>query len=88
MSDSYANTATGMSGPAANAFSITPDDGADLAQITRALYCGASGDIAVIMKDSNAVVTFKGVPAGIILPLRVKKIMATGTTATDLCGLV
>ncbi|PHS27728.1 MAG: hypothetical protein COA85_04930 [Robiginitomaculum sp.] len=87
MSDPFPYTATGMSGPAIDAFAITPDDAIDLAQITRALYSGAGGDLAVIMQGGGAV-TFKAVPAGVILPLRVKRVMSTGTTALDLRGLV
>ncbi len=87
MSDQFSYTATGMSGPATNAFAITPDDASNLGQTTRALYTGSGGDIALVMQGGGTV-TFKTVPAGIILPLRVNKILATGTTATDLCGLV
>jgi len=87
MSDPFPYTATGMSGPAVNAFAITPDDATDLTLTTRALYSGGGGDIAVIMQGGGAV-TFKAVPAGVILPLRVKRIMLSGTTALDLRGLV
>ncbi len=87
MTDNFPYTATGMSGPATNAFDIIPDDAADLTQITRALYTGSGGDIALIMQGGG-MVTFKAVPAGVILPLRIKKIMLTGTTATNMRGLV
>lgn len=87
MSDNFSNTATGMSGPANDAFNIIPDDAIDLTQVTRALYTGAGGDISLVMQ-SGASVSFIAVPAGIILPLRIRKVMATATTATNLCGLV
>lgn len=87
MNDPFPYTATGMSGPAINAFAISPDDATDLALTTRALYSGAGGDIAVIMQGGGTI-TFKAVPAGVILPLRVQRVMLSGTTALDLCGLV
>ena len=87
MSDTFANTAPGMSGPATNAFPIIPDDAAPLAQTTRAIYTGSGGDIALVMQGGSTV-TFKTVPAGVVLPLRVSKIMVTGTTATTMLGLV
>jgi hypothetical protein len=87
MSDNFANTATGMSGPASDAFSIIPDDVTALAQTTRAIYTGSGGDIALVMQGGNTV-SFKTVPAGVILPLRASKVMATATTATNMLGLV
>jgi hypothetical protein len=53
--------------------------------VTRALYVGVGGDIAVTMADGQ-VVTFVGVPTGIILPIQVSKVMLA-TTATSLLAL-
>jgi len=53
--------------------------------VTRALYVGAGGDIKVTMADGQ-VVTFVGVPTGIILPIQVSKVMLT-TAATDILAL-
>ena len=53
--------------------------------VTRALYVGVGGDIKVTMADGQ-VVTFVGVPTGIILPIQVSKVMLT-TTATDILAL-
>ena len=76
-----------IDGPAGGAFSITPDDSTDLVRTTRALYIGGSGDIVVDMAGSEqSSVTFTAVPGG-ILPIRVKRIRSTGTTATGIVGL-
>lgn len=72
--------------PAADAVSISPSDSVDLDYVTRGIWVGGAGDLAVEML-SGATVTFAGVPAGTLLPIRVAKVLATGTTATDLVGV-
>ena len=78
---------TGFAGPARNAFAITPDDGTDLAFVTRALYVGAAGNVSVILIDDTDAVLFVGATAGLVLPIRVKRVQATGTTATSIVGI-
>jgi hypothetical protein len=73
-------------GPATRAVSITPDDDTLLDRITRAVWVGGAGDLAVLMADDSAV-TFVGVQAGALLPIRVKRVNATDTTATGILGL-
>lgn len=53
--------------------------------VTRALYVGVGGDIAVTMADGQ-VVTFVGVPTGVVLPIQVSKVMAA-TVATSILAL-
>ena len=72
-----------VTAPAGDAFAITPHD-TDVFRAT-ALYVGGSGDLSVVM-ESGTTVTFVGVSAG-ILPIRVRSVRATGTTATDIVGL-
>jgi len=87
MPDRFQNSSPSLSGPAAHGFAVTPNDSTTLAETTRALYVGAAGAIAVLMA-SGASISFAAVPAGTMLPIRVTKVMATGTTATDILGLV
>lgn len=72
--------------PAEYAVAVTPSDGSDLAQATRALYIGVAGNVAVNMPDGGSV-TFVGLTAGQILPIRAKRVLATGTTATSIVAL-
>jgi hypothetical protein len=74
-------------GPARQAVAITPDDDTDLDDPTRGLYVGAAGDVAVILADDSAAVTFTALAAGIVHPLAVKRVRATGTTAEDIIGV-
>ena len=72
---------------AGNAYAITPSDSADLSVLTRGLYVGTAGNVAVILALDSVAVTFVGVPAGSLLPIRVKRLMATNTTATNLVAV-
>ena len=73
-------------GPAHYAVAVTPNDGADLADTSRALYIGGAGDVKVDMYGSGTV-TFVGVTAGSVLPVRVDRVYSTGTTATSIVAL-
>lgn len=68
---------------AGGALSVSPSDTADLSMVSRGLYVGVSGDVAVVMEDGQSVL-FVGMAAGIVHPLRIRKIKSTGTTATNL----
>lgn len=67
-------------------FSITKSDTVALAYPVRGIYVGGAGDLALVLEDDTDTVTFVGVLAGTILPLRAEYVMAA-TTATNLVGL-
>ena len=85
MPDIYDDRSSGLESPGYDAASITPDDGADLPTSSRAIYVGASGDLVVTMVGGGTV-TLTAVPVG-ILPIRVSRVHATGTTAADLVAV-
>jgi hypothetical protein len=87
MTDRFENSTASLSGPASHAFTITPSDTAALAETLRGVYIGGGGAITAITQ-SGATVEFTALPSGSILPVRLSKILATGTTATGLVGLV
>lgn len=68
-------------------FASTPDNTMELAEITRAIFVGTAGDVAIVLA-SNTELLFKNVGAGSILPIRAHFIKATGTSAGNLLGLV
>jgi hypothetical protein len=84
--DRFKEFVTGLTSPADDAFSISPSNTDYLPEIPRAIYVGGAGDLKVITKAGTET-TFKGVPAGACIPQRVKKVFATGTTATFIVGM-
>lgn len=84
--DRYSNHTQALDAPATHGFAITPDDGTDLSEITRAVYVGSSGSLAVTF-TSGAELVMPNVPAGSLLPLRLQRVRATGTSATNIVGL-
>ena len=86
MTDSFRSHSRSLTSPPEHALAIQPDDTADLPQVTRALYLGGGGDVAVRMCGGETV-TFAGVAAGTLLPVRVGRVLASGTTATGILGL-
>lgn len=84
MPDPYKNLGLSLSSPAVSAFAATPDDGADLPATTRAVWVGGAGDLAVRMASGDDVV----IPTATgMLPIRVDRILATGTTASGVVAL-
>ena len=67
--------------------SVTPSDTVDLpGGVTHALWVGGAGDVAAVQQNGTVGV-LAGVPAGSWLPLGVRRINATGTTATNIRAL-
>lgn len=67
-----------LSSPYDNAVAITPSDTTDLTYVTRAVWCGASGNITVTMLGGETVTIHHS--AHQLLPIRVIKVWETGTT--------
>lgn len=84
--DAFSRFQATVISPLTSAASVTPHNTNELSYVTRALYVGGVGDVAVTMQDGGEV-TFVGVPAGTTLPIRVKIVKATGTDATDIVAL-
>lgn len=84
--DTFENIVSGLNSPARKAITIVPNDGVDLAFTSRSIYVGTSGDVAVHMAGENSPVVFKNMHAG-ILPVRVDRVLSTGTTAADIVVL-
>ena len=75
-----------LESPGEGLLTVTPDDGADLGQVSRALYIGGAGNVAVQMKDGSTGI-FANVPGGMMLPVRAVRVLATGTSATNIVAL-
>ena len=86
MTDIYRTHVPGLTSPAQDALEITPSDSQTFVQTTRALYVGIGGDATVRMANGT-VATFTGLLAGVVYPLRIDRVLATGTTAASLVAL-
>lgn len=65
---------------------VTPSDSTDLDSIARSIYVGGAGDVVAVRHDGTTV-TFSGVAAGTVLPIAVRRINSTSTTATGIVAL-
>ncbi len=70
---------------AIGAAAVTPSDSAEI-KPTRAVYIGGDGNLRVDMASGDTV-TFSGLVAGSVLPVQVKKVYSTSTTATNILAL-
>lgn len=68
--------------PVTGAAAVTPNDSADLSEVTLNLYVGTGGTLKVTMQDGTTP-TYAAIAAG-RHPLRVKRVWATGTSATGI----
>lgn len=75
-----------LDSPATHAFAVTPHDTNELTNVTRGIYVGATGNLKVTMQGGEAV-TFVGLAAGVIHPIRATIIWSNGTTAASIIGV-
>lgn len=86
MTQRFSGRSEDVTAPIRRGFSITPSDASNLAAEIRALYVGSAGDLELVLASGDAV-SLAGVPGGSLLPLRVSRVKASGTTAGLLVGL-
>lgn len=82
--DDWSGVFSPIYGPATRAATVVPNDDADLSHISSALYVGVKGDVRLIT-HSFETVTF--IAASGILPIRVRRVLASGTTAAGILAL-
>jgi hypothetical protein len=70
--------------PSEKFFPVTPNDSTEL-EFTRAVMVATAGNLAVRRIDNTEVVL--AVPAGVI-PIRVRRVLSTGTTAQGISVLI
>lgn len=76
-----------LGNPAGGGFAVTPNDSANLSATTTGIYVGVSGHVKVDMANGNTI-TFPNLQAGVIHPIRARRVYATGTTATSIVGVI
>lgn len=68
-----------------DAAAVSPSDSVDLPQFS-VIYVGGAGNVKVTTAQGTAV-TFTGVNAGTVIPVRVRRVWSTGTTATAMTAV-
>lgn len=84
--DLFKTHARSLTSPPEFGAAILPDDAAPLGHVTRALYIGIGGSVALRLFGGDDV-TLADVPAGTLIPLRATHVFATGTSAGAIVGL-
>ena len=86
MNNPFENRASSLSGPATDIVPVIPDDVTDMADVAVALYIETGGQISFLTARNIArTVT---VVDQTILPVGVRRVNATGTTATGIHAMV
>lgn len=85
MADRFEKFGESLTSPPQKAFAVTPDDNTDLQFVTKAINVTTTGAVR-LETDGGDTVTLH-VAAGIVFPVRAKKVFATGTAATGIVGL-
>lgn len=62
--------------------SLTPNDTTEFEP--GSLYIGTGGDVVCVLADESSTITFSNVPDGSFLPILVKMVYDTNTTASDI----
>ena len=82
----FSGRAQSVNGPARRILGIVPSDESDLPEgLARGLFVGGAGTVRMV--DDSGNVTDILSAAHQYHPLRARRIMATGTTATDIVAL-
>lgn len=77
--------------PASGAKSITPSDSTSFPFVTKSIYVGTGGNIAVVLvtegDTAGKVTVFSNVLGGTILPVQATRVNSTSTTASNLVAM-
>ena len=86
LANPYDDAAVHSAESALECFAITKSDTDNFNYMVRGIYVGGTGAVVVVTPSGTAV-TFSGVPAGTILPVKCIRVNSTNTTATNMVGL-
>lgn len=84
--DPYGDISTARDTLGDDAVAVTPSDTVDFTSYPKAVMASTAGNIVVLplkaLDDGAHTITFTGVAMGDIIPFRVRRVLATGTTAS------
>jgi hypothetical protein len=82
----FENRNNALSGPATDVVPVTPNNAADLPPVAIGLYVEVAGTVSIVTVTGQT--RSVGVADFAILPVGVRRVNATGTTATGIHALV
>lgn len=85
MADMFDKFTSSLESPATHLTEVTPSDGSDLPQASRALNVTTDGTIRLTTVGGTTATVY--VAAGIAFPVRVTRVWQTGTSATGIVAL-
>ncbi|MEE9387848.1 MAG: hypothetical protein V3U96_04500 [Paracoccaceae bacterium] len=86
MQNPFENRTSALSGPATDMLPVTPDDATELTEVAIALYVETGGQLSILTaRNQSRSLT---VADQSILPVGVRRVNATGTTATGIHAMV
>jgi hypothetical protein len=84
--DAYRSSVSGTEVIGRKSVAITPSDTVDLAAYPKAIVVTAAGNLVVLplmaADDGSHTITFTAAVVGFVLPFRVRRVLATGTSAS------
>jgi len=86
LSNPFENRVSSLSGPATDISPITPDDVVDFPEVAIALYVETGGILSILTEREN--IRSVAVSDQSILPVGVRRVNATGTTASGIHAMV
>ena len=85
--DKFSTYADSAANPARQLRAITPSDTENIPFVAKGIFVGTGGTISILAVGDTEAVALT-VQDGAILPIRARRINATGTTATGLVALI
>lgn len=86
MLDPLANRSHSTQGPATDLLPVVPDDTAELSEMAMALFVESGGTLRVVTRRGE--IREVVLDDQFLLPVAVRQVLATGTTATGIHALV
>jgi len=86
LTNPFENRTSSLSGPATDILPVTPNDSTDLSEVAIALYVETGGTLSLVTVRGGARTI--AVADRSILPVGVRKVNATGTSASGIHAMV
>lgn len=87
LKDNYEEFPKSLITPGRKAVAVVTSDTVDLLVYAKRLYIGVAGDVAVLAVGDSVAIVYKSHPVGYFDAVQVRRVNATGTTATNIVAI-